>query len=1409
MNSVRCFATLAVISLLLVCGCGGGGGGNPGVPAAAGGGTIFGKIAAPVALSQRTSRIFAQAGAVGAGVARAMVWLEGNPDKVTLSDDAGNFSLTEVPFAVSHRVICRFDNAASGEVFLVRSAPFILSGGNPVISLGELTLEPGLYSVSGVLRNQLGQPIPNAQLSLWGIRFKSGLQGSFVSPPLPESASSETIKIEAAGYRPCSFDLSFLHSRNNSMHLELTLTDLSEPDVAPVVFFTGVPAQIAPGERVQLQITIIDPDELNQNHFLPVWSSPSGQIETTSNPLMAWWTAPAASGLATVSVAVADSRGIPASASIGIGVGGNRNPVLRIDGVSPAAGAPGTTIVISGSGFGDAESAGSVSFNGTAAAIESWSDQKIVTRVPAGATTGLLLVSGTAGEKSAGVFNILDAGLSISPGFGPPGTQVVLAGNDFGVDPSIGSVLVNGTPAVVQLWSDTQIRFVIPEGATAGVVSLNLRGREKLAGMFGVTRVFSVSALGVTSGVSLTINGEGWGEEKGSSNIIFAGGVAAPVISWSDTRVVVKVPSGAITGDLTAQIQGITFVAGTLTINAISQIVPERGIAGDEIVVSGSGFGDSVGTSFVTIGETRAEIVTWSNDSIKIRIAAGTRPGNLVVHANGIDSNGVPAVVSAVTSVSFIRRPVGASIRIYGYGFGQEAGFVLFGDAIGQDFSLWQDDAIEVKIPGNATGSVPLVVSTMGVHTPAVPFFVTRFDNIDQTEGWPGREVVVSGSNFGAADGGDGITFNGVAAPVISWGNSEIRVRVPTGTTTGPMIMTISSYPMVLEEEFLVANTYDYAQVAPDWSGQRANSRPLLPGLAEDGDGNFFITDFDNGWVWKIAADGGQTKFGNLDHPWGIAISPLTGNLYVADSGNHCIRVFDGAGNFIETIGSAGAGDGEFSGPRGLAFDKDGRLYIADSLNNRIQVFEPSPALVFLTSFGLLGAGNGQFVTPSGVAVDSVLTVYVADSGNHRIQRFTPDNVNAPSGWNFSGWLGSKDPNVATPGWLVNGSGLASTRNGGFNKPYGVGLADDSSLLVADTNNNRIQVISAVSGQFTGQIGAAGTTSGQYNQPLAVVYHDATVCIADSSNSRIQKSTIAGAFIAQITPDTSLLNTRPGRILVDSLRKRVYVLDIDDGSISVFGFDGNVVQIIGSRGAGANQLYRPEGLALDSAGTLFVADSGNARIQIISPEGEFIGTWGVYGTGDGQFLNPRAIAVSSDGAAVFVVDSELHRVQKFSRNGEFIARWGSEGNSDDNFAAPSGIAIDKTGLLYVADTQNHRIKKYTSDGSLIGWWGSYDAGAQSFWLDPGSNRSGAASDADGGFDSPTDVAVDGEGNVFVADSGNFRVQRFSSNQADQPAGGYAGEIYSGDNIAAVAVDDWATVYTIVPGALVRRYSPEL
>ena len=174
----------------------------------------------------------------------------------------------------------------------------------------------------------------------------------------------------------------------------------------------------------------------------------------------------------------------------------------------------------------------------------------------------------------------------------------------------------------------------------------------------------------------------------------------------------------------------------------------------------------------------------------------------------------------------------------------------------------------------------------------------------------------------------------------------------------------------------------------------------------------------------------------------------------------------------------------------------------------------------------------------------------------------------------------------------------------------------------------------------------------------------------------------------------------------------------------------------GSLGADDGRFNNPTGIAVDGEGNVYVADTGNDRIQKFDNTGAFLLKWGTRGSGDGEFYSPRNIALDADGM-VYVVDGS--RIQVFAGNGTFIKKWGSYGSGEEQLQSPRSIAFDTDGNAYVI--AGGGIKKFGSDGNFLTAWG-------------------ALGTYDGEFNNPTDVAVDGAGNVYVADCYNNRIQKF-------------------------------------------------
>ena len=193
-------------------------------------------------------------------------------------------------------------------------------------------------------------------------------------------------------------------------------------------------------------------------------------------------------------------------------------------------------------------------------------------------------------------------------------------------------------------------------------------------------------------------------------------------------------------------------------------------------------------------------------------------------------------------------------------------------------------------------------------------------------------------------------------------------------------------------------------------------------------------------------------------------------------------------------------------------------------------------------------------------------------------------------------------------------------------------------------------------------------------------------------------------------------------------------------------------KVFGSSGADQGQFIMPRGLAVAADGSLYVVDTGNSRIQHLSPQGEVLQVWGTRYEGEGnpppgQFKEPWDVAVGPDGS-VYVADTWNHRIQKFTADGTFVTAWGTGILMDPTnmlgFYGPRGIAVNSQGNVFITDTGNKRVVYFDPDGKPLGQFG--ESG-----LNPGQ------------FNEPVGLTFDAQDNLYVADTWNQRVQLFSPN----------------------------------------------
>ena len=247
----------------------------------------------------------------------------------------------------------------------------------------------------------------------------------------------------------------------------------------------------------------------------------------------------------------------------------------------------------------------------------------------------------------------------------------------------------------------------------------------------------------------------------------------------------------------------------------------------------------------------------------------------------------------------------------------------------------------------------------------------------------------------------------------------------------------------------------------------------------------------------------------------------------------------------------------------------------------------------------------------------------------------------------------------------------------------------------------------------------------------------------------------------------------PRGIAVDTAGN-VYVVDASGdsrGQIQKFDSNGAFLGRVGANNDNPDGFVSAYRITSDSSNNIYAtdgnADRTNNLVKKFNSSGVFQFAFGTRGSSGGQFAvpGPAGVAVNSSGN-IYVADPGNNRVQKFSATGTFLVSIGSSGSGDGQFNNPTGIAIDSTDNLYVADTGNNRIQKFNSAGTFVTKWGTSGAG-------------------NGELSLPDGVAVDNAGTVYVADTGNNRVQLFSSSGTFIEVCGSAG---SGDGQFAAPED---------------------
>lgn len=512
-----------------------------------------------------------------------------------------------------------------------------------------------------------------------------------------------------------------------------------------------------------------------------------------------------------------------------------------------------------------------------------------------------------------------------------------------------------------------------------------------------------------------------------------------------------------------------------------------------------------------------------------------------------------------------------------------------------------------------------------------------------------------------------------------------------------------------------------------------------------------------------------------------ILSTPAHGAIYVADPFDAAIvRLSTSTGKLLAAWGTKGTGPGQFGFINDIALDGHGNVYTVDQVNNRITEFTSDGK--FLRMIGHEGINPGEFFGADAFTIDAQGDFLVADTYNDRIEKLSP---------------------MGKP-LLVWGS--HGTAPGQVDGPNAIRLDAQGNIWVSEHVNRRVQEFSPT-GKSLKILGGPGNGPGKFTiLPGSLAFDRAGNLYVDERH-RIQKFSPSGRVLAvwdhRNHPAFNWLTT----ISIDS-EDRVYVADpgklrIDSqGNPHPASRSGPRIHVLTTSGQPladwnarnlVRQLFKqPAYVALDRRGNAYVSDSSSNAIEKISPAGDLVVRWGMGGSRPGQFRDPSGIALDATGH-VYVADTGNGRIQEFGPSGAFMSEWYTGGARGSGRGHPTGLAIDPHGNLYVTDPRRNLVQEFSPAQKIRLQWGRTDPVHSLYWLK-----------------GPTGIAIDGHGNVYVADSGHSRLLEFTPSAPYFATGrptrswggtrGYGPEQFASPS--GVAVDARGNVY--VADAVVAR-----